>query len=53
MIEPLGADSGVEWNEDEEHETIRGTRIMLEEWRDCVPRAIRQWVASLALPATR
>ena len=53
VIEPLGADSDVEWNEDEEHETIRGTRIMLEEWRDCVPRAIRQWVASLALPVMR
>ncbi len=53
VIEPLGTGPGVEWDEDEENETIRGTRIVLEELRECLPRAIRQWVASLALPAVR
>ncbi len=53
VIEPLGTGSGVEWDQDEENETIRGTRIVLEELRECLPRAIRQWVASFALPAMR
>ena len=55
VIEPLGSDSGVEWDEDgdEKDEAIPGTRIVLEELRECLPRAIRQWVASFAFPAMR
>ena len=51
VIEPLGAGSGVEWEKDGEHESIQGTRIVLEEWQECLRSAIRPWVASWALPA--
>ena len=55
VIERLGSDSGVVWDEDgdEKDEAIPGTRIVLEELRECLPQAIRQWVASFAFPAMR
>ena len=55
VIEPVGSDSGVEWDEDgdEKDEAIPGTRIVLEELRECLPRALRQWAASFAFPTMR
>ena len=55
VVEPVGADSDADWDADEEgvEDTIRGTRIALEELRDCLPDLIRQWVGSFGLPAIR
>ncbi len=55
VIEPVDADSDADWDADDEgvEESIRGTRIALEELRDCLPDLIRQWVGSFAVPRFR